>query len=217
METQLGTNETTGTTTDRPVGFTGDQLSCSILSQSAFYRSLPYPAIVTGDGHQSTRIYLSMTKGTMKRDGGQKYDGKRRGWAKFDTRMSNECLGNELLEQLWAGTDVNLPEGTSEAQRTAFSTKWFAAKFLDLSEKMQKQFVKEQTLKVQIRLAKISWFKKMDNSTIGAANTEINKLKWTKIYQARRVLHNLYGANQDTSIRWMEKGLRDACFWDPPP
>ena len=157
-----------------------------------------------------------MTKGTMKRDGGQKYDGKRRGWAKFDTRMSNECLGNELLEQLWAGTDVNLPEGTSEAQRTAFSTRWFAAKFLDLSEKMQKQFVKEQTLKVQIRLAKISWFKKMDNSTIGAANTEINKLKWTKIYQARRVLHNLYGANQDTSIRWMEKGLGDACFWDPP-
>ena len=81
---------------------------------------------------------------------------------------------------------------------------------------MQRQFVKEQTLKVQVKLAKISWFKTMDKNTTGAANTEINKLKWTQIYQARRVLHNLYGTNQDTSIRWMEKGLGDACFWDPP-
>ena len=60
------------------------------------------------------------------------------------------------------------------------------------------------------------WFKTLDKNTIGAANTEINKPKWTQIYQARRVLHNLYGTNQDTSIRWMEKGLADACFWDPP-
>ena len=152
----------------------------------------------------------------MNNDGIKKYDGKRRGWAKFDTRMSNECLGNELLEQLWAGSDVNLPEGTSETQRTTFSAKWFASKFLDLSEKMQKQFVKEQTLKVQIKLAKIGWFKTLDKNTKGAANTEINKLKWMNIFHARRVLNNLYGTHQDTSIRWMEKGLGDACFWDPP-
>ena len=113
----------------------------------------------------------------MNNDGIKKYDGKRRGWAKFDTRMSNECLGNELLEQLWAGSDVNLPEGTSETQRTTFSAKWFASKFLDLSEKMQKQFVKEQTPKVQIKLAKIGWFKTLDKNTKGAANTEINKTK----------------------------------------
>ena len=40
--------------------------------------------------------------------------------------------------------------------------------------KMQRQFVKEQTLKVQVKLAKISWFKTMDKNTTGAANTEIN-------------------------------------------
>ena len=86
-----------------------------------------------------------MTKGTSKEDR-DKYDGKRCGWAKFDTKMTNESLGNELLEKLWQGADVNLPEGTNEERRVVFSTKWFASKFLDLSEKMQKQFVKEQTL-----------------------------------------------------------------------
>ena len=119
-----------------------------------------------------------MPRKTKDTEGESKYDGKRRGWAKFDTRMSNECLGDELLEKLWAGTEVNLPEGTTEAQRTSFSTKWFAAKFLDLSEKMQKQFVKEQTLKVQVKLAKIGWFKTLDKNTIGAANTSDQWLFW---------------------------------------
>ena len=53
-----------------------------------------------------------MTKGTSKEDR-EKYDGKRRGWAKFDTKMTNGSLANELLEKLWQGADVNLPEGTA--------------------------------------------------------------------------------------------------------
>ena len=39
-----------------------------------------------------------MPRKTKDTEGELKYDGKRRGWAKFDTRMSNECLGNEQKE-----------------------------------------------------------------------------------------------------------------------
>ena len=67
--------------------------------------------------------------------------------AKFDTKMGVKCLGDEILEAIWNGVDVHLPEGLSEAKRIEFAERWFADKYCDLSEKMPEQHYKSNGCK----------------------------------------------------------------------
>ena len=140
-----------------------------------------------------------------------KYDGNKRGYQKWKSLVNQECLGNAIWESLLAGTDVKMDAAAGTLE--TWAKKWCSREYRHARD--VERFCEADSLQGLLHDEKVDFYKYIMSTLAGAARNIVEELKPEGCYKVDSEIQRLYGTATDYEIPLMERGLREACFWNP--
>ena len=160
-----------------------------------------------------------MTRGTKRdhdgsqRDSKEKYDGSKRGYQPWKVKVNLKCLGNPVWEATFEGKEISL-EGVAAGDLEKWAKKYARREYRNARD--QEKFCEHDLLSGLLTDDLIDFFKYVLSTLKGPAYNVVEKLTYKGCHKIDQQIQRLYGSQIDQEIPLMERGLREACFWNPP-
>ena len=159
-----------------------------------------------------------MTRGTKRGSDGShrgdndKYDGSKRGYLPWKVKVNLRCLGNPVWEATFEGKEITL-EGVAAGGLETWAKKYVRREYRMARD--QKKFCEHDLLSGLLTDELIDFYKYVLSTLKGPAYNVVEKLTYKQSHKIDVSIQRFYGAQIDQEIPMMERGLREACFWNP--